>query len=79
MLYTAPFGAKRMKNYELTEAEKENAILNAIPQEPNVHELGGGYYYTCHWLTCNNTVHRYDQYCSLCGQKLLWRDDDYCR
>lgn len=34
----------------MTEQEKIRAIENAIPRKPIKHELGGGYYYTCHWM-----------------------------
>ena len=62
----------------MTEQERE-AIDNAIPRKPTAHELGGGIYYTCHWLKCGNTVHRYDRYCSACGQRILWDKDDMQR
>ena len=52
------------------------AIENAIPRKPIKHELGGGYYYTCPWIMCNNTVHRFDRYCSQCGQRLRFEKDD---
>lgn len=59
----------------MTEQERA-AIENSIPRKPIVHELGGGYYYTCPWIMCNNTVHRYDRYCSQCGQRLRFEKDD---
>lgn len=59
----------------MNQSEIEKAIQNATPQKPIKHELGGGYYYTCPWLKCGNTVHKYDRYCSQCGQRLSF--DDY--
>lgn len=59
----------------MTEQERA-AIQNSIPKKVKKHELGGGYYYTCPWIMCNNTVHRYDRYCSQCGQKLRFEKDD---
>lgn len=59
----------------MTEQERA-AIENSIPREPIVHELGGGYYYTCPWMSCGNTVHKWDRYCSKCGQRLLFEKDD---
>lgn len=59
----------------MTEQERR-AIENSIPREPIKHELGGGYYYTCPWYSCGNTVHRWDKYCSRCGQKLLFEIED---
>jgi len=60
----------------MTEQEKIRAIENAIPRKPIKHELGGGYYYTCPWMKCNNTVHPWNRYCSQCGQRLWWSKDD---
>lgn len=60
----------------MTEQERIRAIENAIPRKPIKHELGGGYYYTCPWIMCNNTVHRFDRYCSQCGQRLRFEKDD---
>lgn len=62
-----------LENEILTGDEKIAAIQNAVPQTPRRHELGGGYYYTCHWLKCNNTVTRWQNYCDQCGQKIDWR------
>ena len=59
----------------MTEQERA-AIENSIPRKPIIHELGGGYYYTCPWMKCNNTVHPWDRYCSQCGQRLRFDKDD---
>lgn len=56
--------------------ETEKAIQNSIPRKPVKHELGGGYYYVCPWIRCNNTVHSWDRYCSQCGQRLRFEKDD---
>ena len=64
-----------LNNEMLTEAEVLIAIQNAMPQKPTRHELGGGYYFTCHWIKCNNTIHRWQEYCDQCGQKIDWEDD----
>ena len=53
-----------------------NAIEKAIPKPPRVHELGGGIYYTCYWMICNESIHRWQRYCPMCGQRILWEDDD---
>lgn len=60
----------------MTKQERYEAIQNAIPRPPVRVELGGGYYYKCYWLKCDNTLRRWERYCSKCGQKILW-DDDY--
>lgn len=53
-------------------------MLNAVPQKPLKVELGGGIYYKCKWLSCGETLHRWDRYCPGCGNKLDWSDyDDY--
>lgn len=57
---------------DLTEKERINAVMNAIPQQPEVHELGGGIYYTCHWLNCGETITKWYNYCPKCGQKIDW-------
>ncbi len=59
----------------MTEQEFD-ALQNAIPQEPTKHELGGGYYYTCHWLSCNEQLRRWWRYCPVCGQKIRWKGED---
>lgn len=59
----------------MTEQERA-AIENSIPKKVKKHELGGGYYYTCPWAFCGNTVHKWDRYCSKCGQKLLFDKED---
>ena len=59
----------------MTRQERNKAIQNAIPQKPIRVELGGGYYYRCHWLKCDNTVHPWERYCSQCGQRLTF--DEY--
>lgn len=48
--------------------QRDNAV------EPVKEELGGDYYYKCKWITCNNTVNRWDKFCSQCGQRILWED-----
>lgn len=56
----------------LTQQQRIDAINNAIPQKPIIHELGGDYYYKCHWIKCDNTVKRWQNYCDQCGQKIDW-------
>lgn len=60
--------------YDMTNEERIQAIYNAVPQKPHRNELGGGIYFTCHWLRCNATVTRWNNYCPVCGQKIDWRD-----
>jgi hypothetical protein len=60
-----------MKN-ELIEKRIVDALQKQEPLPPDKHELGGGYYYTCYWLSCRNTVTRYQNYCDQCGQKIDW-------
>ena len=54
----------------------EDRILEALrrmePLPPIKHELGGGEYYTCHWLECCETVNKFMEWCPKCGQKILW-------
>ena len=60
-----------MRN-ELIEIRIINALESQEPKKPRVCELGGGIYYKCHWLTCNNDLHRYQNYCDKCGQRIGW-------
>lgn len=59
----------------MTQKEIEGAIQNATPKKPIRIELGGGYYYKCHWLKCNTDLHKWFRFCPGCGQKIEW--DDY--
>ena len=57
--------------------EKEREILrNAIPQKPIKHELGGGYYYTCHWMKCGEELKRWYRYCPWCSQRIDWEGEE---
>ena len=57
-------------------AKIEERIIDAMtkqdPKDPIVHELGGGFYYSCHWLTCGATISRWMNYCPECGQRIDW-------
>jgi len=59
----------------MTRKERARAIQNAIPQKPIRVELGGDYYYRCHWIKCNEPLQKWWRYCPMCGAKILW--DDY--
>ena len=60
----------------MTRQEKENAIRNAIPRKPIKHELGGGFYYTCYWMKCNESLKRWYRYCPKCGNLIDWSEID---
>lgn len=59
----------------MTEQERI-AIENSIPRKPTKHELGGGYYYTCYWIKCGETLHRWWKYCPNCGNRIDWSEID---
>lgn len=59
----------------MTNEEKERALQNAEPQKPTVNELGGGIYYTCHWIFCGEDLKRWYDYCPKCGQRIDWSDE----
>ena len=61
-----------MKKIELTDEQRTDALMNAVPQKPNKHELGGGIYYTCHWVSCNETLNKWYNYCPKCGNRIDW-------
>ena len=60
----------------MTKEERLEAEQKATPRPPIQHELGGGIYYTCYWITCGETVTKWDNYCRKCGQKILWEGAD---
>ena len=60
-----------MKNEKLTKEQVE-AIERATPKPPRVFELGGGYYYKCFWISCNEDLTKWFNYCPHCGQKIDW-------
>jgi len=59
---------------ELTNEQKHIALMNAIPHKPRKEELGGDFYYKCYWLTCNEDLKKYYNYCPKCGAKIDWRE-----
>ena len=63
-----------MKN-ESMEAKIWEALQRQEPLPPVIHELGGGFYYQCHWLGCGETVNKFMNYCPKCGQKIDWKED----
>lgn len=62
-----------MKNKIIEERILE-AMAKQEPKEPRRIELGGGYYYKCYWLSCDNDISTMDNYCSRCGQRIKWGD-----
>lgn len=52
------------------------ALQNATPQKPIKHELGGDFYYKCHWVSCGADIKKWFSYCPICGQKIDWSDDE---
>ena len=60
-----------MKN-EITEARILDALRQQEPLPPVRHELGGGFYYQCHWIACGETVNKFMDYCPRCGQRIDW-------
>ena len=58
----------------LSQDEIRTALDNAIARPPRVHELGGGIYYKCYWLKCNEDLKSWNDYCPACGQRILWEE-----
>ena len=50
-------------------------MRNDDAKPPIKHELGGGYYYTCYWMTCNEELKRWYKWCPSCGQKIDWSEE----
>ena len=60
----------------MTQEERKRAIQNAIPQKPVRYELGGGWYYRCRWLICDEQLKRWWNYCPNCGARIDWSDEE---
>lgn len=58
----------------------EERIINALQKQealpPVRHELGGGFYYKCHWLACDRDINTSMDYCPGCGQKIQWGEEN---
>ena len=56
----------------------EQRIIDALEKEqgrpPRKQELGGGYYYKCYWVSCNEDVNKFFNYCPKCGTRIQWDD-----
>ena len=52
------------------------AIQMQIPKKPICREQGTTLILNGVCPKCSNVVHEYDNYCSFCGQKLNWGDED---
>lgn len=57
----------------------EEIMLRLQPKQAIREELGGDYYWRCPWIVCNKVVRSDQNYCSNCGQKLLFNEDEYTR
>jgi len=53
----------------------EELKLRDTPKEAEKYELGGDYYYKCHWVGCNARVHSTDNFCYKCGQRLFFKGE----
>ena len=55
----------------------EDRILEAMarqePHKPRRIELGGDYYFKCHWLKCDCEIQRWMDFCPKCGFRIDWR------
>jgi len=59
----------------MTEKERSAALLNYTPKKPRKQELGGDFYYKCHWISCNEDITKWFNYCPKCGQRIDWSDE----
>lgn len=57
----------------------EQKIVDALEKEygrpPRKIELGGGFYYKCFWVSCNEDINKFYEYCPKCGTRIIWDDD----
>lgn len=56
----------------MKQEEIEKAIENYIGKEPVKTELGGDYYFKCHWISCGTDLKPWYNYCPECGTKIKW-------
>ena len=59
----------------MTGKEVKKALANAEAKPPRKHELGGGYYYKCYWMNCDEDLKKWYNYCPKCGLKIDWREE----
>ena len=57
-------------------SEAFKALERQIPKKPICREQGTTVILNGVCPKCSNVVHAYDNYCSFCGQKLNWSDED---
>ena len=57
---------------EIKDERVIEALMKQEPMTPRRYELGGDYYFACHWISCDGTVHRWMKYCPYCGQRISW-------
>lgn len=62
-----------MQNTKIEERILE-AMAKQEPKVPTKVALGGGYYYTCYWLNCGESVNKFMNYCPKCGQAIDWSE-----
>lgn len=53
----------------------KKAIQNITPKPPRICELGGGIYYKCYWVTCDEDLKKWYNFCPGCGQKIMWEGE----
>ena len=61
-----------MSKNEAIEQRIIDALNKQEPMMPRKFELGGGYYYKCYWVACDETLYRWMNYCPKCGNKISW-------
>lgn len=62
-----------MSKNEKMERKLTELLTRDNAMEPQRIELGGGIYYRCPWVACNEDVNRFMNFCPGCGQRLDWR------
>lgn len=61
-----------MSKNETIESRIVDAMKKQEPLEPRRYELGGGLIYKCYWISCDEDIKRYYNFCPKCGQRLKW-------
>ena len=55
----------------------EEMKIRNTPKKVIEEELGGGYFFRCPWLSCNEIVKSTWRFCPLCGQRITFPNSDY--
>lgn len=56
--------------------QPNDRLINERPIPAVLEEIGVDYIYRCGYVKCEETIHRYYNYCPFCGTKIDWSEAD---